>query len=135
VTCTEALWPAPGPRSIVVVVREPIGADVLRQLCEQVRAALLRGDVQVVTCDLGSLDTPDISTIDALARVQLTARRLGGAIRVRGAGGQLLCLLAVAGLGDVLPRCAGLPVEARWQSEAGEQRRVEEVVDVPDPAR
>jgi hypothetical protein len=40
--------------------------------------------------------------IDALARLALTARRLGGAIGVRDAGPELLGLIHFVGLDDVL---------------------------------
>jgi hypothetical protein len=54
-----------------------------------------------IVCDVGSLP-PDVAAIDALARLQLTARRLGLEIKLRQASSELQDLLAFAGLRDVL---------------------------------
>jgi hypothetical protein len=54
-----------------------------------------------IVCDVGSLP-PDAAAIDTLARLQLTARRLGLEIRFRHASTELQDLLAFAGLRDVL---------------------------------
>ena len=63
-----------------------------------------------IVCDVGSVP-PDVATIDALARLQLTARRLGLELRLRHASNELQDLLAFAGLREVLR------VEAGWQTE------------------
>jgi anti-anti-sigma regulatory factor len=71
----------------------------------------------------------DAATVDALARLQLCARRRGLDIRLRGASGELRDLLALCGLGDVLR------VEAGGQAEEREQGiRVEEEGELNDPA-
>ena len=54
-----------------------------------------------IVCDVGSLP-PDATAIDTLARLQLTARRLGLELRLRHASCELQDLLAFAGLDDVL---------------------------------
>ena len=54
-----------------------------------------------IVCAAGSFP-PDIATIDTLARLQLTARRLGLELRLRDASTELQDLLAFAGLHDVL---------------------------------
>ena len=87
---------------------------------------LLDGDVEVATWCLGGLTAPDLALVDALARLQLAARRLGWSIRVRDAGGQLAALLDLVGLAEVLP------LEARGEPEGREQLRVEEVVETGD---
>lgn len=134
-TLTNALWPPRAPRTVVVVVRGPMSAAGVRRLCDHVRVLLLHGDAQVVTCDLGSLGTPDLGIVDTLARLQLTARRAGGRIRVRRATAEVQRLLALVGLAELVPACAGLGAAGvGGQPEAGEHRRVEEVVDVADPA-
>ena len=46
---------------------------------------------------------PDAVTVDALARVQLAARRHGFRMRLRHASSELLELVAFMGLADVLP--------------------------------
>ena len=81
-----------------------------------------------IVCDVGSL-APDAVTIDALARLQLTARRLGGEVRLRHASSELQELLDFVGLRAVLR------VEAGWQPEEREQRvGVEEEREFDDPA-
>jgi ABC-type transporter Mla MlaB component len=95
---------------VVVEAPDPAGAA---QLCRRVRAVLGRGDADAVTLDLGRVDRLDLATVAALARLQLTARRLGGRVRVRAADAALRGLLTLAGLDDVVPRCGGLPVQPR----------------------
>jgi ABC-type transporter Mla MlaB component len=95
-----------GPSPIVLTLGGPIAPADVPRLCEQL-STLLRQDgyADSVTLDVGALTDPDVVTIDALARMQLTARRLGRRIRLRHAGGGLRRLLASAGLSDVLPLC------------------------------
>ncbi len=56
---------------------------------------------QALVCDVGAV-VPDATAIDALARPQLHARRLGAEIRLRHASQELQQLLEFAGLGEVL---------------------------------
>lgn len=73
--------------------------------------------------------------MDALARLQLAARRLGRQIRLGNAGTRLQELLALLGLSEVLPMSGGLPLEPRGQAEEGEQTwGVEEEADRADPS-
>jgi anti-anti-sigma regulatory factor len=126
--------PDPAPRTAVIYVPGPIAPQGTPAPCEQVRSLVEDGDVDVVICDVGSIDDPDLATIDALAGLALTARRSGGAIHLRRASPRLQELIALAGLESVLPVVGELPLEARRQAEEREQlRRVEEVVD-PDDA-
>ena len=46
---------------------------------------------------------PDAAIVDALARLQLVARRRGCGVVLRGASRELLDLVSFMGLGDVLP--------------------------------
>jgi hypothetical protein len=59
-----------------------------------------------IVCDVGTVP-PDAAAIDALARLQLNARRLGLELRLRHASKELQDLLAFAGLRDVLRVEAG----------------------------
>jgi len=94
---TELLWPpAIGPRSVVVRVRDTSG-DARAALCAQVRRLLGRGDIEVVTCDCDNA-VADLEAIDALARLQLTAQRLGGRIRLRAAPADLADLIEFVGV-------------------------------------
>jgi hypothetical protein len=79
-------------------------------------------------CEVGAL-APDAVTIDAMARLQLVARRLGQEVVLRGASGELLELLELFGLSDVLR------VEAGGQPEEREERvGVEEEREAHDPS-
>lgn len=59
--------------------------------------------MNVIVCDVGALDAPDMAIVDALARLQLSARRLGCEIRLLNATERLRELLDLAGLSNVLP--------------------------------
>jgi hypothetical protein len=78
---------------------------------------------------LGHVDarTPDLALVDALARVQLGARRRGARVRLTNVSEGLRGLLDVVGLADVLG------VQAKRQPELGEQLWVDEVVQPGDP--
>jgi hypothetical protein len=54
-----------------------------------------------IVCDVGAL-APDVLTVGALARLQLTARRVGLEIRLSHASSELQELVAFVGLEDVL---------------------------------
>ncbi len=91
--------------SVAFCIRGPIARDDLPGLCERV-CALLRergpGPVRCEVCDVGA----DAVTVDALARLQLAARRLGCRVYLCGASPELLELVRFMGLTDVLP-CDG----------------------------
>ena len=92
---------------------------------------VVRGDVEVVLGQVVGL-RPDLALVDALARLQLAARRLGCSVRLRDPCQELRELLDLVGLADVV-RAAALPLEARREAEGGEQLGVEEVVQPGDP--
>ena len=80
-----------------------------------------------IVCDVGAV-APDAAAVDALARLQLDARRRGLELRLRNASSELRDLLAFCGLGDVLG------VEVGGQPEEREERLgVEEERDLGDP--
>lgn len=130
---THVLRPPPGPRTVVLVVDGPIRRGAVPALCEQVRNLLVTRRADLVTCDVAALAPADATAIDALARLQLTARRLGRAIRLRDAPDELRDLLTLTGLRDSLPLCAGLRTQAHRQIEQREQFRIDEEVDPADP--
>lgn len=55
-----------------------------------------------VFCDVAGVEA-NVCMVDALARLQLLARRHHCQVRLRGASPELRELLAFMGLGDVLP--------------------------------
>ncbi len=133
-TPLEGLRPPSGPRTVVLDVCGPIARAAVPALCEHVRLLLANGDVDLVTCEVGRLVHPDVTAVGALARLQLTARRSGRAIRLRNAQIELCDLLALTGLRDELPVCPGLLTQTHRQPEQREQLRIDEEVDPADPS-
>ena len=93
---------APAPHTIAFAVHGPIERTDLPGLCDRICALLEPGDAAVALCDVSGVD-PDAVTVDALARLQLAARRHGCKVRLRNASTELLELLTFMGLNDVLP--------------------------------
>ncbi|MGW5668113.1 STAS domain-containing protein [Micromonospora sp. NPDC003776] len=109
-----------------------VGAAVARAdipvLCADL-ADLLRGRVPgIVDCDVAAVASPDVVTVEALARLRLTARRHGWQLIVRGAGPGLLQLVGLLGLADALGEAGGQP---EHREEAG---GVQEAGDRGDPS-
>lgn len=93
--------------------------------CPTGEVVLLRGGTEVARWALPA-SCADLGLVDALARLQLAAKRAGGRIELRGASEELLGLLRLVGLAAEL-------VEMGGQAEGGEQVGVEEVVVTDDP--
>ena len=93
--CTE-------PRTITFAIWGPIRRDDLPGLCARVRALLERSAADVALCDVAGI-APDAVTVDALARLQLGARRHGCTVHLRNASHELRELVAFMGLTAVLP--------------------------------
>ena len=89
-------------RAITFAIRGPIAPGDLRGLCDRVCGLLERGHPAVVFCDVAGVDS-DAVTVDALARLQLAARRRGCQVRLRCASDELRQLLAFMVLQDVRP--------------------------------
>jgi hypothetical protein len=77
--------------------------DGIAALCERARTAIERSEADTVVCHLGRHGRPDAVTVEALARLQLEARRLGRRVVFRDACGELRDLVAFAGLDRALP--------------------------------
>ena len=82
-------------------VRGPITRADLPGLCDRVCALLGESPGGDVLCDVRGVD-PDAVTVDALARLQLGARRHGCVIRLRNTSRELRELVEFMGLTDVL---------------------------------
>ena len=80
-----------------------------------------------IICDVSAL-APDAGSVDALARLELLAKRQGTELRLRKVSPELQELLGLCGLGDVLR------VEVVRQPEEREERvGVEEERQLRDP--
>jgi len=93
---------APAQPTVALAIRGPITRADLPGLCDRVCALLDSSAAGVALCDVRGID-PDAVTVDALARLQLAAKRHACQVRLRGASNELLELLAFMGLRDVLP--------------------------------
>jgi uncharacterized protein len=90
------------PSTVAFTVEGPIARADLPGLCDRVCAVLAGSEAEVALCDVGTVE-PDAVTVDALARLQLAARRHGCRVRLRGASPELRELVEFMGLTDVLP--------------------------------
>jgi ABC-type transporter Mla MlaB component len=116
------------PTTIVLAIAGPLGRDQLPGLCRRVHRLLAASGAELAVCDVAGL-AADAVAVDGLARIGLTARRLGRRVCLRGATGDLCDLLGLAGLDSVLP------VELERQAEQGEQALgVQEEGELPDAA-
>jgi ABC-type transporter Mla MlaB component len=87
---------------LAFAVYGPIARADLPGLCDRVCALLSEGGSGVAFCDVSGVES-DAVTADALARLQLAARRHGCRVRLRNASAELLELLCFMGLSEVLP--------------------------------
>jgi ABC-type transporter Mla MlaB component len=90
------------PRETSFAIRGPLAREDLPGLYARVCALLEGSGGGDVLCDVRGVPA-DAVTVDALARLQLAARRAGCQVRLRGASDELVRLLAFLGLRDVLP--------------------------------
>ena len=83
--------------------------------------------MRTIELDVSALRA-DATTVDGLARLQLTARKHGLRLRLRNATDELRSLVAFAGL------AGALPLEGERQPEEREERLgVEEKAELDDP--
>jgi hypothetical protein len=90
------------PHTIALAVSGPIDRSDLPGLSERVGALLERSGPALVVCDVGEA-AADAVTVDALARLQLAARRHDCRLCLRHASADLAALIRFVGLADVLP--------------------------------
>jgi ABC-type transporter Mla MlaB component len=122
------------PSIILIAIDGPIRRADIPSLCDRFQALLDDAGPRRVVCDVAALARPDAAAVDALARLQLMARRLGRQVCLSGASDELVELLSLAGLLGVLPLNGPSGVEARRQPEQREERGgVEEEGDTGDP--
>ena len=90
------------PPPLAFAIEGPIARADLPGLCERVCALLAQSRADVAYCDVRGVEV-DAVTVDALARLQLAARRRGCQVRLRQPSNELRELVAFMGLRDVLP--------------------------------
>ena len=88
--------------------------------------------VGVLACDASGL-AADVASVDALARLQLTAHRCGCQLRFSGVSADLRALLELTGLDGVLLDRGSSPLVGGGQPEQREEPGVEERRDLGDP--
>ena len=93
---------APASRTIDFAISGPISRADLPGLCDRVCTLLSGSGADVARCNGVGVE-PDAVAVDALARLQLAARRAGCEVRLRHASPELLELVSFMGLRDVLP--------------------------------
>ncbi|MFI2505564.1 STAS domain-containing protein [Streptomyces sp. NPDC018972] len=113
----------------VLVLNGPLAPDEVGGPCDALRALMEGGGGggpgRVVVCDVAGLGPAGLAAVNLLARLQLTARRSGGRIRLRDPSPALCALLDLVGL--------------RFEMEGQPEQRepplgVEETVEPGDPA-
>jgi len=100
------------PRCIAFAIWGPIRRDDLPGLCARLCRLLADGQADVALCDVRGV-APDAVTVDALARLQLAARRHGCVVRLLNTSGELRALVAFMGLTAVL--ATGSVPPADWR--------------------
>ena len=89
--------------SAILVLPGHIEPADMPDLCSRLHVLASTAEPPVVVCDAAALADPNCVDVDALARLQLTARRLGTRISLMRASEKLYDLLDFAGLSAVLP--------------------------------
>jgi len=89
------------PRTITFAIWGPIARGDLPGLSDRVCALLSERDATLALCDVTGVGV-DAVTVDALARLQLAARRQHCRLRLRNASEELRDLIAFMGLEDIL---------------------------------
>ena len=92
--------PTSGSHEVAFAISGPMSRADLPGLCKRVRAVLSRSGA-IVACDVAGVSV-DAVTVDALARLQLAARRRDCCVMLRNPSGELLELVELMGLTHVL---------------------------------
>ena len=89
------------PSIVTFAIGSPIDRTDVPALCERLCSLLARSGAAVAVCDVAGV-AADAVTVDALAQLQLTARRHSCRMRLEHPSAELRDLIAFMGLGDVL---------------------------------
>ena len=122
------------PLTVAFAIRGPIDHEDLPGLCARICTLLGESRAAVALCEVRGVE-PDAVAVDALARLQLAARRYHCQVRLRHASDDLLELVAFMGLSEVLPDSdSTLSAKPGREAEEREQRLgVEEERELRDP--
>ncbi|MBV8989966.1 MAG: STAS domain-containing protein [Solirubrobacterales bacterium] len=113
--------PAPQRTTIEFAIRGPITRADLAGLCDRLCRLLASSGATVVLCDVSNVVEVDAVTVDALARLQLAARRQGCVVRLLHVSPPLRELLTFMGLAGV--------ISERPNPEDGAASRTAETID------
>lgn len=91
---------ARAPNTVPFAIRGRISRADLPGLCERACTLLAESGAGVVVCDVREVEC-DAVTVDALARLQLAARRSGCRVQLRSPCPELVRLVEFMGLTDV----------------------------------
>lgn len=92
--------------TVVFTITGPIARSDLPGLCSRVCALLERSGAETAFCDVTGVE-PNAATVDALARLQMAAKRRGCRVHLHNASDELMELVAFMGLEDVLVEVRG----------------------------
>jgi hypothetical protein len=108
------------PRTTACRIRGPIAPTDLGGLAARVRGLIRDSGAEAVLCDLDENVAADLVTVDALARLQLEARRLACGLQLRTAPSAVEQLLEFAGLVEIVS-----PLRLRVEPERETEQRKE----------
>lgn len=86
----------------VIALEGVVAIEDVHGLCASLLTLIRRERPAVVVCDVGDLVEPDVVAVEAVASLQLTARRAGSTVVLRHPSADLCALLHLAGLDDVV---------------------------------
>ena len=92
-----------GRDALVVAIRGRIRPKDVTRLCDDVCNRLQASRATRIVCDLTEAAASDAVAVDALARLQLGARRQGRNVELRNASPDLIDLVKLMGLEEALP--------------------------------
>src|SRR5687767_273850 len=104
-----------------LVIGATIAPGEIPAPCERVHGGLERSGTDELVGDGSALTRPDAIAVEALARLQITAMRLGRRIVLTQPPRRLQELLVLCGLCEALPVAAGSALEPGGQAEEREQ--------------
>jgi anti-anti-sigma factor len=105
----DAPEPIPGRGALVLVLAGRIDHENVPALVEGVCGVLESSGADQVICDVSAVSAPDAVAVDALARLQLAARRRGSQVWLRTGDGPVADLLVLAGLDEIVRVWRGDP--------------------------